>query len=100
MVSVSQKQFVVSDWFDRTEIVEGSVISEAVSKFVGSPVARAVDRNSAIVFACELTDEVRKTVFSKAPGQEQSDALEALTGVKYYAKALNTKDGNLEKHLY
>jgi hypothetical protein len=87
MVSVIQKQFVVSDWFDRTEIVEGRFVSEAVSKFVGSPVATAVDRNSAIAFACELTDEVKKLVFSKDPRQKQSDALEALPGIKYYVQA-------------
>lgn len=87
MVSIMQKQFVVSDWFDRTEIVEGSFISEAVSKFVGSPVATAVDRNSAIAFACELTDEVKKIVFSKDSSQKQFAALEALPGIKYYVQA-------------
>ncbi|RBP27922.1 hypothetical protein DET50_113123 [Marinobacter pelagius] len=89
MVSVIQKQFVVSDWFDRIEIVEGRFISEAVSKFLGSPVATAVDRNQAIAFACELTDEVKKIVFSKDPRQKQSDALEALPGTRYYIKASN-----------
>ncbi|MDP4548716.1 hypothetical protein [Marinobacter sp. MDS2] len=89
MVSVIQKQFLVSDWFDRTKIVEGRFISEAVSKFLGSPVATAVDRNSAIAFACELTDEVKTIVFSKDLRQKGSDALEALPGTRYYIKLSN-----------
>ena len=89
MVSVIQKQFLVSDWFDRTEIVEGRFISEAVSKFLGSPVATVVDRNSAIAFACELTDEVKTIVFSKDLRQKGSDALEALPGTRYYIKLSN-----------
>lgn len=86
MVSVRKKKFVVSDWFHRVETFEVATINQAVTEFLGAPAILVQDQNSSDAFASELTEELEKELQSQKQGEEQSNALSAFPGVKYFEK--------------
>lgn len=84
MTSILKKHFIVSDWFNRIEVVEEKTLKEAVTNFLEAPVARAADPNHSDAFACELTDSLKISVLSKKSAEEQSNALAKHKAVKYF----------------
>lgn len=84
MVSVMEKEFIVSDWFNGAKIFKAKTVNEAAQELLGQAVVPTQDHSSSLVFGCELTEEVRDTVLTKELGVDQSEALAVFPGVKHF----------------
>lgn len=76
MVSVSEKEYLVSDWFNGAQLIVANNLNHAVAKYLSiEKIQRAREKNDVAAFGCESSDSVKKQVLSMNEGAEQAEAL-------------------------
>jgi hypothetical protein len=87
MVSVSKKEFVVGDWFNGVRIISASTLPEAIKEYLAcESVVPYQEKHSADAFGIEISDPVRKVVFSEDNPVAQAEALANVVDVEFYRK--------------